>query len=322
MGQGVDRTGRLAPGGDRADPGGAARSTPRRSSSQGRARYGWWRPARPATRPTRPISRHGQRSWAVAPEVRRGDEEAHLSFAGAVGPGSGPGPGRTWWWTSAAAPRSSCSATATRVTQPVTGLQVDRVTGPARSALRWTSAVSGMTERHLHSDPPGRRNRRGGGRTSRRPSIGAEPGPPGSAARTLVGAGRFGDDGRRGRPGLDRVRPARIHHARVSRRRSRSCGRARRAMTRDERSGVGVMHPGRVDVIVAGGADPADQIMRRSGSERSSPASTTSWTGSPGPWPDPARSDRPMIPVWIREITRILGHDSVGSVIQTGSWEG
>ena len=63
----------------------------------------------------------------VAPEVVTGDEEARLSFAGAVRGLPADRRRRTWWWTSAAARPSSSW---------VTGEPWSR-----RSA--WTSAASG-----------------------------------------------------------------------------------------------------------------------------------------------------------------------------------
>ena len=64
--------------------------------------------------------------------------------------------------------------------------------------------------------------------------------------------------------GLGEYDPARIHHARVTADQVAAQARRLLGQTRAERAALGVMHPGRADVI-AGGAMVLDQIMRRFG---------------------------------------------------------
>ena len=58
--------------------------------------------------------------------------------------------------------------------------------------------------------------------------------------------------------------PARIHHARVSAADVHEVSRGLLAQTQAARASIGVMHPGRVDVI-GGGALMLDRIMLRFG---------------------------------------------------------
>ncbi|MEV8636014.1 Ppx/GppA phosphatase family protein [Streptosporangium sp. NPDC051023] len=58
--------------------------------------------------------------------------------------------------------------------------------------------------------------------------------------------------------------PARIHHSRIPANRAHDISRRLLEMTHEERAAIGVMHPGRVDVIGAG-ALILDRILRRYG---------------------------------------------------------
>ncbi|MEV7007115.1 Ppx/GppA phosphatase family protein [Streptosporangium sp. NPDC051022] len=58
--------------------------------------------------------------------------------------------------------------------------------------------------------------------------------------------------------------PAKIHHSRIPANRAHDISRRLLEMTHDERAAIGVMHPGRVDVIGAG-ALILDRILRRYG---------------------------------------------------------
>jgi exopolyphosphatase / guanosine-5'-triphosphate,3'-diphosphate pyrophosphatase len=64
--------------------------------------------------------------------------------------------------------------------------------------------------------------------------------------------------------GLPAYDAARIHHARVAAADVHAVTRGLLAQTRAERAAIGVMHPGRVDVI-GGGALILDRLMRRFG---------------------------------------------------------
>jgi exopolyphosphatase/guanosine-5'-triphosphate,3'-diphosphate pyrophosphatase len=63
---------------------------------------------------------------------------------------------------------------------------------------------------------------------------------------------------------LDRYRPERIHHARISAKAVHDVTARLLRMSREERAALPVMHAGRVDVIGAG-ALVLDTIMRRCG---------------------------------------------------------
>ena len=90
--------------------------------------------------------------------------------------------------------------------------------------------------------------------------------------------------------GLPAYDPDEVHHARISAERVHEVTELLLSQTRDERAANPVIHPGRVDVIGAGAliADRVDDTS--SGSPRLWPASTTSWTGSPGRCGRPGRS--------------------------------
>ena len=167
LGQGVDRTGRLAPAGAGAHPGRRWPSTRPRSRDARRRAGAHGRDQRdPRRRQPRRLRGHG------AGRTRRRARGDHRRRGGArspspARPASGPRRrGRCWWPTSAAAPPSWSAA--------------------ADGALRAHSMDVGcvrMTERHLHDDPPtrgaGRRPpsptcaRRSSGRAGRRPARGA-----------------------------------------------------------------------------------------------------------------------------------------------------
>ncbi len=121
-----------------------------------------------------------------------------------------------------------------------------------------------LTERHLHSDPP---------RPEEVQAAAADIGAaldvvagaiPVADARTLVGLAGSVTTVAGLALGLGEYDPARIHHARVTADQVAAQARRLLGQTRAERAALGVMHPGRADVI-AGGAMVLDQIMRRFG---------------------------------------------------------
>ena len=115
LGQGVDRTGRLAPEAlERTfaacrEYAGCHRRARRASGC------GSWPPPPRATRRTATSSSTGcGEILGVEPEVITGDAGGGALLHGrhqGTGGASGPASGRSWWSTSAAAPPSSCSAT-------------------------------------------------------------------------------------------------------------------------------------------------------------------------------------------------------------------
>jgi exopolyphosphatase/guanosine-5'-triphosphate,3'-diphosphate pyrophosphatase len=202
----------------------------------------------------------------LEPEVLSGQEEAYLSFvgataefsAGSAGPGGGPylvvdiGGGSTEFVVGDG-----------RTTgDPITG---DPTTGAAGvSAVSVDIGCVRLTERHLHSDPP-RPAEISAAAADIDAALDLVAGAiPVSAARTLVGLAGSVTTVAGLALGLGEYDSARIHHARVSAEQVAAQTRRLLRQTREERAALGVMHPGRVDVI-AGGAMVLDQIMRRFG---------------------------------------------------------
>jgi exopolyphosphatase/guanosine-5'-triphosphate,3'-diphosphate pyrophosphatase len=205
--------------------------------------------------------------FGVEPEVISGEEEARLSFVGATK-----------------------DLAALRPMRPY--LVVDIGGGSTEFVLGTTDVEAArsvdigcvrMTERHLRSDPPspeqvaaavadidtalaavrdGSAERRHGTDTGGGPAL--EAGVPVDRARTLVGlagsvttvAGIALD--------LPEYDSERIHLSRVKARQVHDVTRTLLHSTHDERAAIGVMHPGRVDVIGAG-ALILDRIMREYG---------------------------------------------------------
>jgi exopolyphosphatase/guanosine-5'-triphosphate,3'-diphosphate pyrophosphatase len=191
----------------------------------------------------------------VAPEVLTGAEEAALSFTGATaelaaGPYRGPflvtdiGGGSTEFVLGSARPP-----------------------GPSASAVHAISVNVGcvrMTERHLHGDPP-----TGQEVAAAISDIDAAldmvaATVPVRQARTLIGLAGSVTTVAAIAMGLPAYDAARIHHARVSAADVHAVTRGLLAQTRTARAAIGVMHPGRVDVI-GGGALVLDRLMERFG---------------------------------------------------------
>jgi exopolyphosphatase / guanosine-5'-triphosphate,3'-diphosphate pyrophosphatase len=261
LGQGVDSTGRLAPE--------ALERTLR--ALRGYARIIGDRSAEAvrmvATSATRDAANAADFVRGVSgvlglePEVLSGQEEAYLSFvgataefsAGSAGPGGGPylvvdiGGGSTEFVVG---------------DSRTTG---DRTTGAAGvSAVSVDIGCVRLTERHLHSDPP-RPAEISAAAADIDAALDMVAGAiPVSAARTLVGLAGSVTTVAGLALGLAEYDSARIHHARVSAEQVAAQTRKLLSQTRQERAALGVMHPGRVDVI-AGGAMVLDEIMRRFG---------------------------------------------------------
>ena len=270
LGQGVDSTGRLAPEALERTLGalrGYARIIGDRSAEAVRM---------VATSATRDAANAADFVSGVSgvlglePEVLSGEEEAYLSFVGATAefgagsaePGGGPylvvdiGGGSTEFVVGDGHPGDRTMG------DWATG---DRATGPAGvSAVSVDIGCVRLTERHLHSDPP-----RPAEISAAAADIDAALDTvartiPVSVARTLVGLAGSVTTVAGLALGLAEYDSARIHHARVSAAQVAAQTRRLLGQTREERAALGVMHPGRVDVI-AGGAMVLDQIMRRFG---------------------------------------------------------
>jgi exopolyphosphatase/guanosine-5'-triphosphate,3'-diphosphate pyrophosphatase len=212
----------------------------------------------------------------LEPEVLSGQEEAYLSFVGATAefgggpasPGGGPylvvdiGGGSTEF-VLGDGPAAAGRAPGDRA--PGDRALAELTAGPAAvSAVSVDIGCVRLTERHLHSDPP-RPAEISAAAADIDAALDAVAGAlPVAAARTLVGLAGSVTTMAGLALGLGEYDSARIHHARVSAGQVAAQARRLLSQTREERAALGVMHPGRVDVI-GGGAMVLDQIMRRFG---------------------------------------------------------
>ncbi|NBE93642.1 Ppx/GppA family phosphatase [Nonomuraea sp. KC401] len=255
LGQGVDRTGRLAP--DALDRTFKAMRAYRELID----RHGATATRVVATSATRDAANRqefvtGVREiFGVEPEVVTGDEEAELSFTGAT-------KGLVRLSPETEVPQGPLPP---YLVVDIGGGSTEFVVGSERAeaALSVDIGCVRLTERHLRDgDPPAA------------PALEAvvadieaaldrvESAVPVRRAHTLVGlagsvttvAGMALD--------LPAYDPARIHHSRLSAEQVHDVTRRLLAMTHGERAAVPVMHPGRVDVIGAG-ALILDRIVRR-----------------------------------------------------------
>jgi exopolyphosphatase/guanosine-5'-triphosphate,3'-diphosphate pyrophosphatase len=258
LGQGVDQTGRLAPDAlartlgvlrDYADVIAA--------TAAGAVRMVATSATRDASNAAE-FTRQVKEILGVAPEVLTGSQEAVLSFTGAtaeLAATAGPGPflvadiggGSTEFVLGHATPAGPEGAGS-----------------PAVQAISVDIGCVRMTERHLASDPPA-----GAEVAAATADIGAaldrvSAAVPVRQARTLVGLAGSVTTVAGIAMRLAAYDAARIHHARVSAADVHEVTWRLLAQTRADRAAIGVMHPGRVDVI-GGGALILDRIMRRFG---------------------------------------------------------
>ena len=267
LGQGVDATGRLAPAAL------ARTMAALRSYAEIVAAAGATAVRMVATSATRDAANAadfvaGVRGvLGVGPEVLSGDEEARLSFTGA-----------TAELAAAARPEAGGGeaggegAAAGPVAPPY--LVADIGGGSTEFVLGDPPVVSGavsvdigcvrMTERHLRSDPPNPAEV-----TAARADIGAALDVVAekiavAGARTLVGLAGSVTTVAALALGLDEYDAGRIHHAQIGAGAVHEQTARLLAMPQAERARLGVMHPGRVDVI-GGGALVLEAIMTRFG---------------------------------------------------------
>ncbi len=207
----------------------------------------------------------------VAPEVLTGAEEAVLSFIGAtaelatgpyrgpflvtdIGGGStefmlGPGPGG---YGGAGSP-------------PVSSGGLGGIVSPDQhSAVSVNVGCVRMTERHLHGDPPTGQEVAAAISDIDAALDTVAATVPVRRAGTLIGLAGSVTTVAAIAMGLPIYDAGRIHHARVSAADVHAVMRGLLAQTRTARAAIGVMHPGRVDVI-GGGALVLDRIMARFG---------------------------------------------------------
>jgi exopolyphosphatase/guanosine-5'-triphosphate,3'-diphosphate pyrophosphatase len=176
----------------------------------------------------------------VAPEVLSGDEEAHLSFTGATRELAGDAAG-------------DC---------PPPYLVTDIGGGSTEFVLGGPDGVTGgrsvdigcvrMTERHLHGDPPTSAEM-AAATADIDSALALVAGiVPVGQARTLVGLAGSVTTVAGIALGLEYYDSVRIHHSRVSAKQVHEIAGQLLGQTRAQRAAIGVMHPGRVDVIGAG----------------------------------------------------------------------
>jgi exopolyphosphatase / guanosine-5'-triphosphate,3'-diphosphate pyrophosphatase len=198
------------------------------------------------------------RILGAPPEVLSGGQEASLSFTGATAELASPGPGRERF-----APPYLVVDIGGGSTEFVLGGGQAGGAGPV-AAISVDIGCVRMTERHLHSDPP-IGSQIAAATADIDAAIGraaAEVSP--QRARTLVGlAGSVTTVA-----GIALELPAydatRIHHARIPAGQVHAVTRMLLGQTRAQRSQIGVMHPGRIDVIAAG-ALVLDRILAQLG---------------------------------------------------------
>jgi exopolyphosphatase/guanosine-5'-triphosphate,3'-diphosphate pyrophosphatase len=183
----------------------------------------------------------------VDPEVITGDEEARLSFTGAVA-GLGAEPPYLIF---------DIGGGSTEFVTGVTGVE---------HAISMDIGCVRMTERHLHDDPPTAAQIDAATRDITAAVDTALAAVPGRSAPTLVGLAGTVTTVTALALGLPEYDPARIHHARVSRQAVAKVADELLAMTVAARLALPVMHPGRADVI-GGGALILRIIMERAGQE-------------------------------------------------------
>jgi exopolyphosphatase / guanosine-5'-triphosphate,3'-diphosphate pyrophosphatase len=249
LGQGVDQTGRLAPealartAGVLRDYADVIAVTAARSVRM---------VATSATRDasnTAEFTRQVKEILGVAPEVLTGSEEAMLSFTGATAELAGPYDGPF-------------------LVADIGGGSTEFVLGeagePAAHALSVDIGCVRMTERHLRGDPPSRDEV-----VAAKADIDAAldkvaAAVPVPQARTLIGLAGSVTTVAAIAMGLSAYDATRLHHARVSAADVHEVTQNLLGQTRAVRAAIGVMHPGRVDVI-GGGALILDRIMQRFG---------------------------------------------------------
>jgi exopolyphosphatase/guanosine-5'-triphosphate,3'-diphosphate pyrophosphatase len=181
----------------------------------------------------------------VDPEVITGDEEARLSFAGAV---------------------AGLSADPPYLIVDIGGGSTEFVTGGAQveHAISVDIGCVRMTERHLHGDPPTAAQIGAATRDITAEVDRALAAVAGREARTLVGLAGSVTTVAALAMGLPAYDSSRIHHARSSRDAVARVTADLLRMTVAERLALPVMHPGRADVIGAG-ALILRTIVERSG---------------------------------------------------------
>ncbi len=268
LGQGVDATGRLAPK--------ALERTFRVLADYARAisAAGAGRVRMVATSATRDASNASEfvqgvtQILGVAPEVISGDEEAALSFTGATAELGQPDPADGGLQppflvvdigggsTELVLGRSATAGSATAGSPSTAG------GSPRLAAASMNIGCVRLTERHLHADPPQTAEIQAAADDIDAALAKVAASVPAASARTLVGLAGSVTTVTGIALDLPAYDPARIHHARISASLVHEVTVSLLGQTRQQRAAIGVMHPGRVDVIGAG-ALILDRIMNR-----------------------------------------------------------
>ena len=191
----------------------------------------------------------------VAPEVVTGDEEAWLSFTGATREIAG---------TPLA--RADCCPPPYLVTD-IGGGSTEFVLGGLEGASGARSVDIGcvrLTERHLHGDPPSAAEVAAAAADLDSALDLVADALPVAQAKTLVGLAGSVTTIAGIALGLASYDPSRTHHSRIPAAQVHAITGQLLGQTHAERAAIGVMHPGRVDVIGAG-ALVLDRILTRFG---------------------------------------------------------
>ncbi|MGL4175116.1 MAG: exopolyphosphatase [Dermatophilaceae bacterium] len=251
LGQGIDRTGRIAPEA-MARTVAAAREYAEqcRELDVDRVRFVATSASRDADNAAEFVDqvRTAFARWDIAPEVVSGEEEAQLSFTGATG---------------------GLAALGIRGPYLVVDLgggstELVRGTDRVEAARSVDAGCVRMTERHLRSDPP-----TGAEVVAARRDVDAvldiaEQVVDLTGVAAVVGLAGSITTVTAHLLGLDRYDAGRIHLARRSVPAHRASAEALLRMTRAERAALPYLHPGRVDVIGAG-ALVWDAVLARVG---------------------------------------------------------
>jgi exopolyphosphatase/guanosine-5'-triphosphate,3'-diphosphate pyrophosphatase len=233
LGQGVDRTGRLAPEAiERTRLALATYVTELRELGADRVRM-------VATSASRDAENAADfRAMVVAtlgvePDVITGDEEANLSFAGAV---------------------NGLTAEPPYLVADIGGGSTELVLGTSTvdAARSMDIGCVRMTERHLHDDPPTPAQITAAEKDIVEAITLARETVPVERAGTFVGLAGSVTTVAALALGLTEYDPTAIHHARISYDQVAAVTASLLSSTRAERAALPVMHPGRVDVIGAG----------------------------------------------------------------------
>ncbi|MEU4639061.1 Ppx/GppA phosphatase family protein [Micromonospora sp. NPDC023814] len=249
LGQGVDKTGRLAPEAiERTRVALASYAAEIEKLGAERVRMCATSASRDASNAA-DFREMVERTLGVAPEVVTGDEEARLSFTGAV--------------------RGLPAGTeepflVIDIGGGSTEFVVGTRAGGVEAAISMDIGCVRMTERHLHGDPPGLDEVAAAQADIAVAVDRALAAVPGRQAATLVGLAGSVTTVVAIAQGLQEYDPGRIHHARVSYEAVADVTADLLGKSREQRRAIPVMHPGRADVIGAG-ALVLRVIMERAG---------------------------------------------------------